>query len=327
MNIFPPTLFPQRFVFRQAVVFLVLVSSVFTGCKDDNVLGLEVQPEGSLDRLQFLDTFTIEARTIKGEAQRSSQFRTLVGVLNNDVFGRSESAMFLNFRLESENFSLEHPASEYTIDSVVLTIIPRELYGNGADALPIEAFLLEEQIYIDSIYQSNRDFRVDEIPLGEAQIQFNSNEAIQQALTDSAQNYNGLHFKLDNDLGSFILNGMGTEFYNTQQLQSYFKGIKLQTKTGVTFDKGVIYDFAIEGLNTGLFVYYHHKETPEEQLEFKLEMGSTTSRIAQFSHDVVGSMVQSALDSPQNHDYLFVQGMSGVKSLIEIPYLDEFGAK
>ncbi|MEX2597495.1 MAG: DUF4270 family protein, partial [Salibacteraceae bacterium] len=26
------------------------------------------------------------------------------------------------------------------------------------------------------------------------------------------------------------------------------------------------------------------------------------------------------------HDYLFVQGMSGVKSLIEIPYLDEFGA-
>lgn len=285
-----------------------------------------MQPEGSLSPVQYIDSFTVRTRTIRTDPQRSSQFRAYLGKLENETFGTSEAALYLNFQLESENISLEGSPSDYTIDRVSFRIFPREVYGNGSDSLPVELYLLDEQLFLDSTYTANRSFRVDDTPVASTKIQIEDNQAIGALLLDSA--YQGVVWDLDPSVGSFLLNGLGTVYTNTQQLQSYFNGILLKVAPEADLTGGgAIYDFAIATGETGIFLEYHANDEPDTKLEIIYEMADVTSRVNNFTHNAENSALGDQLNGQTaSGSSLFVQGLNGVKTVLEIPYLDEFGA-
>lgn len=300
--------------------------SLLGGCNDDSVLGLEVQPEGSLSPVQFIDTFTIKARTITTDPQRSSQFRAFIGRLENEAFGSTEARLSLNFRLESENISLDGTPSDYTVDRVSFRIFPREVYGNGNDSLPIELYLLDEQLFLDSTYTANRIFRLDDGPVARTNLQIEDNQAIGELLIDSA--FQGIVWEMDPDIGSYLLNGLGTVYTNTEQFQSYFKGIQFRVaEDAILSGGGALYDFAIASGETGIVLEYHANDNPDDKLQIIYEMADNTSRVNSFIHTPGTSALGDALSTEGfDANQLFVQGLNGTKANIEIPYLDEFGA-
>ncbi len=300
--------------------------SLLGGCNDDSVLGLEVQPEGSLSPVQFIDTFTIKARTITTDPQQSSQFRAFIGRLENEAFGSTEARLSLNFRLESENISLDGTPSDYTVDRVSFRIFPREVYGNGNDSLPIELYLLDEQLFLDSTYTANRIFRLDDGPVARTNLQIEDNQAIGELLIDSA--FQGIVWEMDPDIGSYLLNGLGTVYTNTEQFQSYFKGIQFRVaEDAILSGGGALYDFAIASGETGIVLEYHANDNPDDKLQIIYEMADNTSRVNSFIHTPGTSALGDALSTEGfDANQLFVQGLNGTKANIEIPYLDEFGA-
>lgn len=318
--------FNQRFASWRAVVFFAILQLTLS-CNDDNILGLEVQPEGSLSPVQFIDTFSIIGKSIPSDPQRSSQYRAYLGKLQNETAGSSEAMLFLNFQLESENVTLDEPATNYVIDRIFFRIYPREVYGNGDIPLPVELYLLDEALSADSIYTGSRRFRTDDRPASRTEIQLSDNEEIAELLADSA--YQGVVWELDPSIGGFLLNGLGTVYTNTPQFRAYFNGIALKVASDADLSGGgAIYDFAIATGETGIFMEYHSKSDPETKLEVSFPMTASTSRVNGYEHDAGNSLLGSMLSvNSKNHETLFVQGLSGVKTFIEIPYLDEFGAQ
>lgn len=316
----------QRFALWRAVVFLAAMQLTIA-CNDDSILGLEVQPEGSLSPVQFIDTFTIVGKSIPSDPQRSSQYRAFLGKLENDAAGSSEAMLFLNFQLESENVALDEPATNYVIDRVFFRIYPREVYGNGDAPLPVELYLLDEALSADSIYTGARRFRTDDRPVSRTEIQLSDNDEIAELLADSA--YQGVVWELDPSIGGFLLNGLGTVYTNTPQFRAYFNGIALKVADDADLSGGgAIYDFAIATGETGIFMEYHSKNDPDTKLEVSFPMTASTSRVNGYEHDAGNSLLGTILNSNnKNHETLFIQGLSGVKTLIEIPYLDEFGER
>jgi len=52
--------------FLERGTFLVFIALVFNACKNDTLIGLEVQPKGDQFNLQLEETFDIKATTIDG---------------------------------------------------------------------------------------------------------------------------------------------------------------------------------------------------------------------------------------------------------------------
>ena len=317
----------QRFAFWPAVVFLVLLVSL-GACKGDQLLGLEVQPEGSLDPIQKLDSFTVQAKTVLlDEPQVSTNFQNFVGTMSNNVFGRSSASLYLNFILESENIALDLEPEEYVVDSLILNIRASHSYGNPTENQLLEVFVIDEEIISDSNYTSDKAFQVDDAQVGSLAISFNSENEISELFTSPDSVYKGIQFYLDNDLGEFLLQGLGREYATSAQLQEYFPGLLIENNAPNSVQNGAIYNFITSGGSTGLTLYFHPKNNSNvdeaESLTF-LTSGST-SRFNRFDNDRSTALVSNYLnDLSKGTEFLFVQGMSGVRTELFFPSLNDF---
>ncbi len=315
----------QRFALWRAVVFLVLLVSL-GACKGDQLLGLEVQPEGSLDPIQKLDSFTVQAKTVLlDEPQVSTNFQNFVGTMNNDVFGRSSASLYLNFILESENIALDLKPEEYVVDSLILNIRASNSYGDPTEIQLLEVFVIDEEIISDSNYTSDKAFQTDDQPVGTAPISFESQDKIGE-LFNSAD-YDGFQFYLDKDLGEFLLQGIGREYATSAQLQEYFRGLLIETNASNSVQNGAIYSFITSGSSTGLTLYFHPKNSSnaDEAESLTFLTSTSTSRINRFDNDRSTALVSNYLnDLSKGKELLFVQGMSGVRTELLFPSLNNF---
>lgn len=306
----------KRFAFWQTVVFCGII--LFASCNRDNLLGLEVQPEDALEGMNLIDTFTIKARTIIPDADRSSQLRNYVGLLSNEVFGDASATLYINFNLESENVRLDLPASAYVVDSLVLNVVPFYAYGDSTKPAEFEVFTMEEAPDINEIYTSDKSFRTDDVAIGSHSFQYRTSN-----LLDTA--YRGEVIHLDKDIGSYLLQGIGTGYTNSDQFKSYLKGLAIKPTGGEA-----IFNLVTVGDGRGLTLYYHYTDEEGNVVPQSLtyKAANTTSRINEFNLSYKNAIVEEYLNNyEKGTDKLFVQGMSGVKAEIQIPHLNAFALK
>ena len=216
------------------------------GCKGDRLLGLEVQPEGAIDLIQKIDSFTVEAKTVLlDEPQSSTRAQNFVGTINNDVFGRSSASLYLNFVLESENVSIDLAPEEYVVDDLILTLSADIAYGMPLEAQHFHIKVIDEDLDVDSIYTSSKVFRTDDNPVRKLFISFTDQAQMNNLSIDPE--YEGLKIKLDKDLGEFLLQGIGREYSTSSQFQEYFKGLLIENLSPNSVQTGAIYNFNTSG--------------------------------------------------------------------------------
>lgn len=325
----------QRFALWRAVVFFGLLVVGISSCQKDRLIGLEVQPDGYLDSLTLIDSFTVEAYTFKSAPQISTRYQNFIGRLQNDAFGMSTAKLFVNFSLESENIFLVQSASNFTVEEVTLTLFPLVAYGDPSDSLTIDIYQTEQALSIDSNYTSERDFAYDDSPLGSMTIAFENNDSIGALYSvdpedSNAVPFEGLKVNLDHDLGSYLLQGIGTYYTNSSDLLEYFHGLTFVPRYEDASADGAIYNFDLTTAGAGLAVTYSYAplDNPDstviETLDFPVR--NTNTRFNQFDLDYSGGMVEQALND-KNSSEIYVQGMSGTKAAIDIPYLNAFAEK
>lgn len=314
----------QRFAWWRAVVAFMIPLFVASGCKDDKVLGLELQPEGEFDPVGVLDTFTVKAFTLEGERQRSDEAQSYIGKLQSDMFGTSESALIMNFRLQVNNIYLEN-ASSFNVDSVILHLQPTSAYGRFTDPVPVEVFEINQRIYADSAYFSDFSPRLEESAVGNYTMRLSKQiSPLDSVIVDGQSKPFQFRIPLEQQLGEHLLAGLGSSYATNNSFQEYFNGlmVKVSDQMDASLD-GAVYGFSLLDEQSGLSLYISTATT--DTVVF-YPLNNTTARINQFKHDYSNSLIQDYLNDPStNEDLLFVQGMAGTRAEIQIPSLYTFG--
>jgi len=309
----------QRFGSFRAVVFFLLLLATVSGCKDDELIGLEVQPDGDQLGLLTVDTLTITTNTVREDSLRSDEASfNLIGRYNDPIFGSSQAHVYTHFRLSADNIDFGDIAS-ITVDSVVLSMVYLNAYGVEADQQTFNVYELDEQIYRDSAYLGDSEVAFNPLPIGSAIVSPNTTDSV---LVNGVSEPSQLRIPLDVTIGQRLIDGSVADYSDNSSFQSFFKGVYISPDSSAPQASG---EGAILGVNllstfSRLTIYY--KDANGDAQDFEYLVNDSCARVNRFQHNYTGTEVQQQLDDPTlGQQKIYIQSMSGVKSDLKIPSL------
>jgi hypothetical protein len=315
----------KRFAnWRTALVFASFLAMFIASCQKDNILGIELQPKGQFDTLTFIDTLSVKAYTLLGHRQRSDEAQSYLGEISSPVFGQAQSAIALNFQLIAGNLNL---FEGYIVDSVVLHLRPDRIYGAPTDPVAIEVYEIAKPLYLDSGYYSDYDAAVKGEILGTANLSYPRQIKVTDTI-DVDGNAEAFQFRirLDNSLGDYLRDGLlNSTVTSTKTFQQYFNGLYIKPRDNQSLSTGAFYSLALTYGESGIRVYVTNTSTQTREV-IKFPINGECARVNQFKHDYTGSLAENYLSpSSTQNDLIFVQGMAGLRSEIQIPGLYNLG--
>jgi|GEM_PF-2708885 len=334
----------RTFSFSACIALLAILLT--TACNDPTTIGADLLDDDRINTTQT-DTITINASSIFGERTQiyddSLRLQTnfLLGNYNDPLFGKVTSnllfqlappdgfrpsyldiesdetlevdsmVMVLPYNIESfygatEEIELEvytlanalDPDVEYYSDDAFdIAMDPIATYT--FTPMPMDSFIYFRDIVLEGQAFDGSDSIVTrrfaqipqmrlKLPTNFTDELINQDEGIWDSAADFLEAYPGFYFKVINDNG-----GMMSIDFN-----SAFVGLEINTKA------------ITPSLDT-------------TDLETFINVGVAAVKTTEFRHDFTGSIVESIVNSDQD-TLLAVQGMEGVVSIIELPYIDSF---
>ncbi len=317
---------------RKTITGLLLLATVLFSCTDPTTLGADLLEEDQIST-GFTDTLSLTSYTVKGDSVRTYhkdfdlQLNSyLFGDFNNTVFGRSTSSLYVQARMpRSSSLIVIEPGFQNTdlLDSVVL-VLPYDTaayYGSTNEVFGMEVFELTEPMRDTASYYSNKTFEVHPMSIGSAFF-------IPKKDSVEIINYNGstadtvkvpmqLRVPLNQMWGSTFLFQDTATFKTDSAFLSVFKGIHLKPTT----QNGGMISFNLKSSTAGIYVYYTRAG---KHYQYQFPFNALAARMANYVNDHSGAVVQPYINEPLKGDTLvFVQGMEGLNTVIEIPHIDK----
>ncbi|MEZ4721376.1 MAG: DUF4270 family protein [Flavobacteriales bacterium] len=288
-------------------------------------MGIELQPDGQFDSLQFIDTFTVQAFTVTPQRQRSDEVQSYVGRVSSSVFGTTESALTTNFQFPT-GYSGDSVLKGFTLDSVTLHLRPNQVFGVPSEPFEVEVFEIGQQIFIDSAYYSDFDPIVKQ-KVGQGTFVHSGQIRITDTmLVDGIYEAFQFIIPLDKSFGEYLFSLFSnTSVISTNTFQSEFNGLMVRPAAG-TVSVGSIYSFALTTGESSIRLHVSNS-AKNSSTTIKIPINGECARINQYTHQYSGSTVGNYLDNGQvRNDLVFVQGLVGSATEIQIPGLSTFGA-
>ena len=316
-------------------------------CKKDSSIGVDILPKEDLLNASYFDTSTIYCYTVIEDSLRTDELATdayynvyhtnynLLGSYIDPVFGRSDASVYTNFVMPNNIVGAGFGANP-KLDSVVLSFTYSSssgYYGDVTNALKFNVYKLNESLSYDSIYYSSHITRYEPSDLTYT----GQGITIAPNLTKNVSVFDvtykpQLRLRLNNEIGQFFIDDT-TRIASTSALQKAFYGLYITTKnTSLSNGQGNILYLNMIDPQSKLTIYYHNG-TDLTSKAFDLSISSGATRYNHFKHDystaddTLKKQIFPVNDSSYGKYNVFVQGMAGVKTKIEIPYLSHLGDK
>ncbi len=288
---------------------------LFSGCKDPDDIGLDVLPPGDQLVTVFSDTTTIINTVLAEDSLQTDELSSqLLGCINDATFGLSTASVFAQVNLAGTPSFGTTPIA----DSIVLILGYNGYYGDTTESQTVSVYKLTDNMHVDSTYYDFSTFAFDPAPLGSTT--FLPAPLSRVVLASDTTDTLGaqLRIKLDNSLATDFLaqNGQASLNSNAEWL-AYFKGLNISTAPNATLGRGAISSFSF--FSSALVLYFHNDTTPK-----KYNFSLANARVNSFVHDYTGTPVGTLLSSGTTDSLCYVQGNSGVKTKISMPYLKHF---
>lgn len=226
--------------------------------------------------------------------------KILLGSYIDDIFGFSQASIAMQFRLSSYDVNF---GTNPVVDSIVLYMDYTGFYGDTSTQQEISVFQLNQSIFKDSSYYSNRNIS-----------QMANSSSIANINTSFSPNSNStLHIPLNNSFGMSLIADSGYYANNDTFLLQY-QGLYITT-TPVSSNGAIIY-FDPVSENTKITLYYHNDS--QDTLSFDFLINENCAYFNQFVHDYSGSTFYNNINTDSSLDNLFIQSMGGVKAKISL---------
>jgi len=308
------------------VTGFALIAIILWGCKDElSKTGLGILPTGDLvsARKAILNKGSIKAYTVTDELQRTDETtNNLLGTFNDPVFGKTIVDFAFQLRLPSfPNFKKND-----IIDSLVLYVAYKELYGDTITPQKLKVYELGSDLVFDDKYY--QDVNLKSLAKNEVLADFNYIPKFRRdSLTNlyaSTKKYpkdtvtQEIAIHLDQSLAKKLMATDSVTLSDNELFIKHFKG--LYVESGDLNQGGTI----MKTLGSGLVLYYR-KDNDTTKYVYNFKISKNAARVNRFYHDYSKTAFATNLDKKGNQDSLiYLQTTGGLASRILIPNLDNW---
>ena len=294
---------------------LLIALSFFSGCKDADEIGLDALPNGDQLGTAVSDTATIVTTILREDSLIGDELSSqLIGSINSPTFGLSTANVYSQLVLSGTPAFGTNPIA----DSIVLILAYNGIYGDSSQQQTATVYQLTEDMHVDSTYYTSKTFAYNSTAIGnETYTPSMKSVVLASDTTDTLSSQ--LRIKLNNSVANDILAQSGTSVFTSNDTwMAYYKGIYIASTPIVNSGQGAISSFSFFASAVKL---YFHNDTVPKSYSFSL----SNARLNNFTHDYTGTNIANQLAAGGTTDSLaYVQGNSGVKTKISLPYLKHF---
>lgn len=307
-------------LFIRFMTGLIAISSLFLfSCeKDLGLIGSDIQPPGEKHDVIVVDTFPVTAYIRLEDSTRTDRtFSSLAGLMRDPAFGTSKSTFFVQLRLPANNIEF---GTNPVVDSVYLYLTYRAegIYGANDRPITLQVYEMDESLYLDSTYYSRTYTRSKPELLGSLTFEPNLEDSV---LVDGEPAPSLIRIPIAYSFAERLFAESGTDnLANNDNFLQYMKGFEVRCSEG-----NVILSFDMINPFTHLGIYYHTDE--EDSLKFQLLINEFSQRYNYFFHSYEGTEISARPLPDTKMERLYVQGMGGVKTIVELPFLDSLIGK
>ena len=306
------------------------MGAFFSCKKQSGNIVIDGQGDGNRLGLVFTDTLSVQARTIKEDSLPGNNLTySLLGALNDPIFGRSEVGIISQMSLLEPNSNFDNTVEPDSAILFIPIIAGLNFYGNQGDEQRINVFELQDALGKTTYYQKDQFATVSSSAstykgpiffggLGDS-IRYKNKKIFQPP---------ALRIKLSTAMAKRLMS-MPKEAYATNAgFQSNFKGLAIMADAGDLMGK--MGGYGVFTMNTTDFgleqrakVLLYYKDT------FTLAFGFD-SKEKTINSTVTGpysSNIQAQINNPGAYATTYVQGLSGLKSHVQLPWLNNLSAQ
>lgn len=338
----------QKFLF-----FLIFtVAAIIFSCSNPAEIGAELLEEDRVDLL-FTNEIPVEAKTVMGVPIQTFSISTGVsglsflplnraffGAFRDPIFGLTSASVYTQATLSDLDppFGISKPRIDTInssgIDSVVLTLAYDSLggYGNITETFGIEVLFLEEVLDNTQSYLSDQTFQTATEPVGS--IEFTPDLVTRPRIIDYIIDPSGgdtvstdPHVRIHLDpiaIANIIGGSDSVVLMNDIAFWEAFRGIHIRPSR----ETAGLLSFDFNSDFSSINLYYQDEETPREyRFELNRIAPSTqqkTARVANIAYDYANSEVESVIDSEENGENIYLQGLNGLNAEISFPDVANF---
>lgn len=314
--------------FLERGTFLVFIALVFNACKNDTLIGLEVQPKDDQFYLQLEESFDIKATTIPGDSVLTDKTITyhLLGTYVDPVFGKIGGDIYTQLRLEKETYPFD--SLEYLeMDSLVLTLKITNSYANlstGKGHKFQQRFIvreLNETMSTTFPYYSNTVLETKPALAGSALT------TPLDSFTTSAgtKEISVVRIPLDKSFALKLMNA-GFDPYNSQDnFLEYLKGLHIAVDTtNLQVGEGAVMYIDLDDEASKLTMYVHNTFSNTLK-EVNYLINTQCAKVTHIEKNNVGTALNAAFYSTTTGaEKMYVQSMGGAKTKLDISDILKF---
>jgi hypothetical protein len=311
-----------RLKYRLILFFLISAALMISSCDEKSTLiGIGNLPPEDFTSTNSTDTISVFSYTYSTDSLPSSNATTYsyLGGLYDPYFGTSSTGFVGQLRILKKF----EDSSPLTVDSVKLQITVAGAKGVLGTRQEITIYEIDELLYPDSVYYSNRDPHASNLLATELMPVINK---------DSLQI---LWFEMPVSLGEYLMRDPSELQQDTLEndFRSFFNGIYCQiapysgTKKsfkGSETDSLMLLALTFSQSEFLIRVYYHSEAFPTPNY-FDFTINPNSARYNLLSQDYSsaepGKMINHVNDNVKD-SLSYLQGFNGVYTTIRIPALD-----
>jgi hypothetical protein len=310
-------IFLEKYPSIRILFFCVLIA--LTSCKNDDLIGLEVQPENEKIQVFTFDTCTVNAFSVKEDTIRTDQvLQSLCGSINDEIFGIKRASFATQFRLAFDNHTFGN-ASELIADSVVLSLSASYFTGQNIP-MNFRVYELTQALEATKAYYSNEKFLYNTTPIGEL-LNYTPN-LLDSVTLNEGREAPQMRIKLDASLAEKLIKSGTSPYLNNTNFLAFFKGLYIEGEAvNMGPGEGRIMVFNLLSSASRMKVYYRNTNLNQSGT-FEYVINETSKRVNAFSNDYNNAIINTYFNSPEKgKERIFVQSNAGVKVKIETPFL------
>ncbi|MEN8115765.1 MAG: DUF4270 domain-containing protein [Bacteroidota bacterium] len=300
----------------QIVAGFLLLVFIAISCNEKNDLGIEILPgEDLINVKNIVIRNDISAFTYTEDSiVTSGKEKSLLGSLNDPVFGKTTVDFATQFRLKSYPDFGSNPVA----DSVKLYLYYRFIYGDTETPQRLRVYELESALDADAQYNQYTDLK----SMASVQLlgEIDYTPVVEIDTTKNDTFIQGIVIPLDISLAEKLITADSLDLINNDVFLEYFKGLYIEAEEQNNVGGTLL---SLEATGSALAVYYNNDENKAEEepdtLYMPFVISQFSAQVNSITHDYSGTKFESNLNQNAFGDSLiYIQPTGGLKSLIQI---------
>ncbi len=313
----------KRLVYLLQLASFALLLFLNSSCtKEISPIGLDLLDPIDLLSMGYIDTISIKAYSIPDDSVYTRNLSyAQVGSMYDPVFGRTDATFYSQVLTSTDSARF---GTNPVFDSAYLYLPYKgTAYGDTLSNMTLHVYALNEDI-LDSVHSySNKTVSYDvNNPLGSITFRPSPRDS---SYYEGAKHAPMLRIPINEIFGNLVLTADTSYLNSSEKFVEYFKGISIVAEPQNTSGKGCIINLDLTTLYSYIKMYYHNSE---DTTAYFFNVNSTCSRFQNYDHngyaEAIPMLKQQLEGNPSlGQQFLFAQGLGGVKIKIEFPFLKQ----